>query len=219
MLSTPSYARPSTAGSAKSAKRSIASLNHNRNRPSSASSSSIRYETTKERLGQHDLADWSSMVQQPLQETDAGRYYHHLHFEEVMERNDSSNAEEQLQQRQPNICNEILTPQRPIVKQRSRRRVYVPSVGTFDLSSGSESEGETKVSEQPMTVKFAIDEIPENDDADEDDDSVYSLDSACELSTERDVGEKMGRKLSRKETKRHREKLNRGIQRALSQKQ
>lgn len=87
-------------------------------------------------------------------------------------------------------------------------RVFVPSLGAaIDLSSGSES------SEDEVEVRLDRD----------DEGSIYSLPSGVspaddfrhELGT--DSAAKLGRRLSRGETRSFRRKINRGIQRAMSQ--
>lgn len=95
---------------------------------------------------------------------------------------------------------------------RKHKRVYVPGIGSFDLSSGSESEGEEKRKSQVDLLT----KIEENGGLDEDDEgSVYSLDS--NTGGEDSIGKPittLGRKLTRKETLTYRNKLDRGMQRA-----
>ncbi|UZJ52461.1 hypothetical protein CBS101457_001781 [Exobasidium rhododendri] len=93
---------------------------------------------------------------------------------------------------------------------KGRRRVFVPSVGTFDLSSGSESEDE---------LDDVGGEKEEGEDDDDDDASVYSVDDDAQnqLAQEETARTRIGRKLTIVETRRHQGKLHRGIQRALSQ--
>jgi hypothetical protein len=82
------------------------------------------------------------------------------------------------------------------------KRVFVPGIGSFDLSSGSESEADDVIS----------------DHQDSDNDSVYSVDSDVDVGrTETQGPARLGRKLTRKETRTYKAKLNRGMQRALSQ--
>jgi hypothetical protein len=96
-------------------------------------------------------------------------------------------------------------------KRRSshHKRVFVPGIGSFDLSSGSDdSEGE-----QEEVAHRTI-------QADSDNSSIYSVDSDIGMDQRQEGGEpRLGRKLTRKETLTYRGKLNRGMQRALSQRQ
>lgn len=179
--------RPSTAGSSKSSKRGLLGF-----RPASrdlstdqlaprllqqpGSASVMRYETTQARLGNNlplAMAAEESHFHRPLS-VEPVEYLSH----------DTRHTTSQ-----------------PRAATRKLKRVFVPSVGTFDVSSGSESDGE----------------VPTADEAEDDDDaSVYSLASAAAEPEEGAEAAQLGRRLTRKETRKHKAKLDRGIQRAIS---
>jgi hypothetical protein len=228
--------RPNTANSTKSQKSSKRSLlglySQSPPNPSQigslllprkSSECNIRYETTQERLGHQEAAERNAI--RPHLDLDACEYYHQLNFEEAEESVVSSDLHHSEGMKSNNRVKEL-----GLKPGRNRKRVYVPSVGTFDLSSGSESEGErseAKCDDASKILTGAVEDPVKNacrgevigdDDDDDDDASVYSLDESEYLSGSRDAGtRKLGRKLTKLETKRNQGKLHRGIQRAMSQ--
>ena len=180
--------RPSTAGSSKSSKRGLLGF-----RPASRDLSTdqlaprllqqpgsalvMRYETTQARLGNNS----------PLTIAAEESHFHRSLSVEPVEYLSHDNRH---------------TSGQPRAATRKLKRVFVPSVGTFDVSSGSESDGK---------------ELETADEAEDDDDaSVYSLDSAAAEPEESAEAAQLGRRLTRRETRKHKAKLDRGIQRVRS---